>query len=831
MHSLWQDIRFGARLLLRNPGFTAVAVLSLALGIGANTAIFQLLNTVRLKTLPVSAPQELAEIRVQNTDGMRGSFSTRYNAVTNPIWEELKNRQQGFAGIFAWGTGSFNLSQGGEVRPAKALWVSGDFFNVLRVPPLLGRVFNASDDQRGCNAPGVVISHGFWQREYGGDANVVGRKITLANRPFEIIGVTPASFYGLEVGRTFDLAVPICADAVISGANSNLDNGTSWWLMVAGRLKPGWSMQQATSDLQTISPGLFEKTLPANYPTINVKNYLGFKFEAVPAGSGYSALREDYERPLWLLLAIAGLVLLVACANLANLLLARASAREREMAVRQAVGASRGRLVRQLLSESLLLAVVGAALGGAIAQTLSKVLVSFLTTTRDSVFLDLAPDWRVLGFAAAAGVATCVLFGLTPALRATRIEPGAAMKASARGLTAGRERFSLRRALVVLQVALSLVLVAGAVLFSRSLNNLATVGTGFQQEGILIARANFRRLNIAADRRLEFRNDISARLKAIPGVQSVADTNLLPLSGNSWSNNVWVDGGDGQRRLDTDFSRVSSEYFKTLNTPLLAGRDFGAQDGVNTPKVAIVNQSFARKLFDGANPVGSRFRVEATPDTPETVYEIVGLVPDTKYDDLREDLGPLAFLSGAQESDPSPSGQFIIRSSLPPDQITAAVKQVLAEINPSITITFQNFQTMISESLLRERLMATLSGFFGLLALLLASIGLYGILSYNVTTRTKEIGIRMALGARAGEVRGLVLREALLLILIGVAVGVPAVFASTRFASTLLFQLTPTDPVSLGVAALLLVAVGLVAGYVPARRATRVDPLVALRDE
>jgi putative ABC transport system permease protein len=831
MYSFWQDLRFGARLLLRNPGFTAVAVLSLALGIGANTAIFQLLNTVRLKTLPVDAPQELAEVRIKDMDGARGSFSTRYNGVTNPIWEELRNRQQGFAGIFAWGTGSFNLSQGGEARPAKALWVSGDFFNVLRVPPVLGRVFTASDDQRGCNAPGVVISHAFWQREYGGDAGIIGRKITLANRPFEIIGVTPASFYGLEVGRTFDLALPICADAVVNAANNSLDSGTTWWLMVTGRLKPGWSLQQATSDLQTISPGLFAKTMPANYPAVNVNTYLGFKFEAVPAGSGYSALREDYERPLWLLLAIAGLVLLVACANLANLLLARASAREREMAVRQAVGASRGRLVRQLLIESLLLAIVGAVLGGVIAQTLSKVLVSFLTTTRDSVFLDLAPDWRVLGFAAAAGVATCVLFGLTPALRATRIEPGAAMKASARGLTAGRERFSLRRALVVLQVALSLVLVAGAVLFSRSLNKLTTMDAGFQQDGILIARANFGRLNLAPERRLEFRHEISTRLKAIPGVQSVADTNVVPLSGNSWNNSVWLDGGDGQRRLDTEFSQVSSEYFKTLNTPLLAGRDFGAQDGVNSPKVAIVNQSFVRKLFDGANPVGRRFRIEATPDTPETVYEIVGLVPDTKYDDLRADLGPLAFLASAQDADPSPNGQFLIRSTLPPDQITAGVKRVLTEINPSISVTFQNFKTMISESLLRERLIATLSGFFGLLALLLASIGLYGILSYNVTTRTKEIGIRMALGARAGEVRTLVLREALLLVLIGVAVGVPAVFASTRFASTLLFQLTPTDPLSLGVAAILLVVVGMVAGYIPARRATKVDPLVALRDE
>ena len=831
MKTIWQDLRYGVRVLLKNPGFTLVAVLSLALGIGANTAIFQLLNAVRLKSLPVKAPQELAKVRIEDMTGARGNFASTYDPVTNPVWEQIRDRQQSFSGIAAWGSQRFNLAEGGEVRTARGLWVSGEFFNVLGVPAVKGRVFNAADDTRGCGNPGVVISNSFWQREYGGDAAALGRKITLANHSFEIIGITPASFFGLEVGQSFDLALPVCAEPLIAGKNTQLDSGTSWWLMVTGRLKPGVSLERATNELRIMSPSIFEATVAANYPQASVDKYKKFRLQAIAGGAGYSQLRENYVRPLWLLLAIAGLVLLIACANLANLLLARASSREREMAVRQAVGASRGRLVRQLLVESLLLAVVGAALGAVLAQGLSQFLVTFISTTNDKVFLDLAPDWRLLGFAALVAALTCILFGLAPALRATRIEPGAAMKTGGRGLTAGRERFSLRRALVVIQVALSLVLVAGALLFSRSLNRLINVDAGFRREGILITGAGFGRLNIAPERRPAFKREMFDRLKAIPGVESIAETNLIPLSGNSTSNNVWLDGTNREPNLDTSFSWVGPDYFKTLRTPLLAGREITERDTENAAKVAIVNETFARKLLNGANPVGHRFWIEATPNTPETVYEIVGLVRDTKYGDLREEFGPIAFLAIDQAPRPGAGTQFLIRSNLPQPEITAAVKNVLGEINPGINITFYGFKNMIEESLLRDRLMATLSGFFGVLALLLASIGLYGILSYGVVNRTREIGIRMALGAQRREVLTLILREAVLLVLIGVGVGLPIVFAVTRFASTMLFGLTATDPFSLGVAGLVLFVVAVIAGYLPARRATKVDPLVALHYE
>jgi putative ABC transport system permease protein len=823
-----QDLRFGVRMLLKNKSFTAVAVLSLALGIGANTAIFQLLDAVRLRLLPVKAPLELAEVHLADTKGMRGGLG-RPTQVTNPIWEQIRDRQQAFSGIFAWGTNTINLAPGGEVRPARLLYVSGGFFNTLGVPPARGRVLTTADDSPGCGAPGLVISHAFWQSEYGGDPNVIGRKLTLADHPLEIIGVTPANFFGMEVGRSFDLALPICAVPIVRG-NDRLLSGIIWWLTVTGRLKPGWSVEQATTQMETISPGLFEAALPANYPPASVKDYLGSKLIAVPAGSGVSQLREKYEQPLWLLLAIAGLVLLIACANLANLLLARASAREREIAVRQALGASRGRLVRQLLVESLLLATVGAALGAGAAQALSRLLVAFLSTTADPVFLDLTPDWRVLGFAVGLAVFTCLLFGLAPAIRVTRMEPGVVMKAGGRGLTASRERFSLRRALVVAQVALSLVLVAGALLFSRSLSKLQTVDTGFRQEGVISARVIFQQLNLPPDRYPAFKDELLDRIRAIPGVEAAAVVHEIPL--DDWGGaNVWMDSADARTGKHTNLSRIGPDYFKTLQIALLAGRDFDARDRVGTPKVAIVNEAFARRFLDGASPVGHRFWVEATPGDPDTPYEIVGLVRDTKYEDLREEFTPIAYYAAAQDADAGPGAPLMIRSRLPHDETVAAVKRVLNEINPGITVSFQEFKTMIEATILRERLMATLSGFFGLLALLLACIGLYGILSYGVANRTNEIGIRMALGAQRRDVSWLILREALWLVIAGVAVGLPIILAVTRVAATLLFGLTPTDPVSLFLAALLMLAVAMLAGYLPARRATRVDPLVALRYE
>jgi len=826
------DLRFGLRMLLKSPAFTAVAVLSLALGIGANTAIFQLLNAVRLKNLPVQNAEQLAQVqmRLSDVDLTRGSKSSRYPIVTNPLWEQIRSQQQGFSGIAAWGNANFNLAQGGEVRPARGLWVSGDFFNVLGVQPQLGRLLTQADDQRGCSAAGLVISYPFWQREFGGAQDVVGRKLTLSDRQFEILGVTRSDFFGLEVGKSFDVALPICADAIVNGKNNRLDSGVNWWLMITGRLKPGWTREQASAQLTSISSSLFQQTLPANYPTVSVNDYLNSKLEVVDGAAGYSSLRDEYERPLWLLLAIAGLVLLITCANLANLLLARASTREREIAVRQAVGASRVRIMRQLLMETLLLAFIGTVLGAVLAQALSKYLVASIGTSRDIVFLNVTPDFRVIAFAAGVATLTCIFFGLTPAIRATRVNPGMAMKVAGRGLTAGRERFSLRRALVVVQVALSLVLVASALLFSRSLNKLLTLDAGFNQENLLVARVGFNRLKVVPERRIAFRQDLLDKIKAVPGVEDATEMDTLPLTGGGRGNNVWLEGKTIEDKVGCSFNRVGVDYFKTLQVPIVSGRSFGNGEALNAPKAVIINATLARILHE-PNPIGRRLVVEATPTEPETAYEIVGVARDAKFEDLREEPIHMCYLASQQDPEPGSGRQFLIRSGIPPAELTASVNRSLMEVNPGLDVNFLGFRSMVQESLLRERLMATLSGLFGALALLLASIGLYGLLSYGVASRTNEIGIRMALGAGTRNVLSLILREAFLLVLVGVAVGVPIVLFVARFASTLLFELSPTDPLTLAAASLVLLVVALLAGYLPARRATKVDPLVALRDE
>jgi predicted permease len=832
MQTLWQDLRYGARMLWKNPGFTLIAVFTLALGVGANTAIFQLLNAVRLRSLPVHKPEELAEARIADAPNRWGNFSGRSTELTNPLWEKIRERQQAFSGVFAWGTATFDLSPRGEQRFTEdGLWVSGDFFNVLGVRPALGRVFTQADDQRGCGSPGVVISHAFWQRAFGGDASVPGKKITLNGHPFEIIGVTPAGFFGVEVGRSFDVAVPICADALINSEGNRLDRRSVWWLSVMGRLKPGWTLQQATAHLNSISAGIFQDTVHPGYTAETAEKYRGYKLEALSAVSGVSSLRLQYNNRLGLLLAIAGLVLLIACANLANLMLARANARQREIVVRLALGATRARLVRLLLIESLLLATLGAGVGAWGAEYLSRYVVSLISTEIQPLFVALEMDWRVFGFTAGVAILTCILFGLTPAVRATRATPAEVMKSGGRGLTADREGVSLRRVLVVSQVALSLVLMVGALLFTRSLFNLMTLDTGFTQNGVLQADINLAPLKLPVERRYAVKRELLDRLRTMPGVEAAAFASNVPIGGNVWYDAIFVNTARGVEKGVASFNRISPDYFKTLDIQLIAGRDFGDGDTTAAPKVAIVNESFARRYLDGASPLGRTFRIEVEPGRPDHTYEIVALAHDTKYDDLRAEFKPIIYLPASQQERQGSYEQILLRSNLPIASLMTAVRQALGAANPGIAFHFHVFKTQIRESLMRERLMATLSGFFGALAALLGAIGLYGVLSYTVASRTHEIGIRQAFGATRVDIVKMIMSEATILLLAGLTVGTALALAAAKTASAMLYGLQPHDPTTFLMAATLLAVVAAVASYLPAYRASRVDPMVALRTE
>ena len=824
---IWSDLRYGARLLRMNPGFAVVAILSLALGIGANTTIFQLLDAVRLRTLPVKAPQQLATVRIVNSPHCCvGDHYSSNAALTDGLWNLLRDQQQAFSEIAAWAPARHNLGQGGEARYAYTLMVSGDFFHVLGVQPLLGRLISSADDYRGCGAQGAVLSYPFWQRQFGGRPEVLGSKLTLNGHPFQIIGVAPASFYGVEVGQKFDVAIAICSEPVFSTKGSLMDSPVSWWIATVGRLKPGWTLQRASAQLDAISPGIFAATVPGEYDAIQKKDYLSFHLGAEPAATGFSGLRRDYEDPLWLLLALSGLVLLIACANLANLMLARASVRQREMALRLTLGASRSRLIRQLLAESLLLAALGTLAGALLAQILSPVLVAFLSTQQNRIFVELTPDWRVLGFAAALAILTCILFGLIPAIQASRTEPGAVMKASGRGATAGRDRFLFRRALVVSQVALSLVLLIGAFLFVRTFRNLLALNAGFQQDHILIADYDFSPLKLPRDSQMAYKRELITRMQAVAGVSSAAETLIVPMSHTGWDDNI--DIPNGAQREDVTFNRISAGYFRTMETPLLAGRDFNQTDTPKAPRIAIVNEAFARKYFGRASPLGRIFHDAGKPDQ---TYQVVGLVKDTKYYELREDPVAIVFVSFTQANGPGENSTLMIRSDEPLLPLISSIKHAAKDMNPALVLNFSVLKTQIREGLLRERLMATLSGFFGVLATILAMVGLYGVISYMVIRRRNEIGVRMALGANRSNILLMVLREAAILLGLGLVVGTGLALAAGTAAASMLYGLKPRDPLTLGAAVAGMTVVALVASLLPAQRAATVHPMAALREE
>jgi len=827
LESLWHDLRYGARVLRRNPTFALVTVLTLAFGTGANTAIFQLIEAVNLRTLPVAQPQQLVELKILNaTHGRTGSFQGSRPSFSNVVWERIRGEQQAFSGMLAWTTTTWDLAASGESRPVQGLLVSGDYFATLGVPALVGRVLTSADDRAGCGASAAVISDAFWRREYGGNPSAVGGTVVLDGHAVEIVGVTPPSFFGTEVGRSFDVALPLCSEAVLNPARHRLTRPDYWFLGVFGRLKSGVTREQAAAQLRAISAGIFRETTPPNYAPDTAKDYQTFEIGTLPASNGYSSLRANYADSLIVLLVLTALVLLIACANLANLMLARATAREREIAVRLAIGASRLRIVRQMVSESLLIAVLGAGAGLLIAQWFSRALVAFLNGDSTRVFVDVSLNGRVFAFTAAVAASAAVAFGLVPAIRGTRTSPNTTIKASSRSVTDGR--FGLRRLLVVAQVALSLTMVVGALLFVRTLWKLTHVDPGFRTDGVVVVSVDYRKAAVAAAAQGAFERQIIERLRALPGVAGAAHVDGPPLAGSFWNQHIVV--GAVEQQGNVNFNAVTGGYFGVMRSPLLAGRDFDDHDTPESPLVAVVSDTFARQYFP-RGAVGQTFQIAYDPGVARPPIRIVGVVKDTKYTDLREPFTPVVFMDAGQQKDFQGASSFVVRATTALPAVTAAATRALLDLNGSIVVQYQTMDAIVAGTLVRDRLMATLSGFFGALAVLIAAIGLYGVMAYTVARRKVEIAIRMALGADRRAVVGMIVREALLLLVAGAAAGLAAAVTGARMATALLYGLEPSDLSTMAASVALLAFITLAASCIPAWRATRVAPTVALREE
>jgi len=708
IETLLQDVRYGLRILGRTPVITAVAILSLALGIGANTAIFTMMDAVMLRLLPVRNPQELVQVRIRAPKSgteMNGYF-------TNPLWEQLRDRQDVFSNAFAWSETRFDLAQGGAVQYANGLWASGGTFETLGLRPVAGRLLSAADDQRGC--PGAaVISYAFWQDRYGGAGGAIGSNLSLDGHLFPIIGVAPRGFYGLTAGTKFDVAIPICAVAIF-GRGSRLDGRSTWWLEIMGRLKPETVPQQVKARLEVLSQQVLAAAVPADWEKTEQQEFLQRVLVGVPTPTGPSYLRQHMERPLYVLMAVVGLVLLIACANIASLMLARGMAREKEMATRRALGATRTRLIRQLLTECILLSSAGALLGMLFARWGNAVLLRYISTGGQTVFFDLSLNLRVLSFTAAVAVLTGILFGVLPAFRSTRVLLTSAMKGRWAVKSDTRMRFRPGKWMVASQIALSLVLLVSAGLFLRSMVKLATLDAGFDRNDVLLVNTNLKGAKVAPERRLEIYDEIEALLQKLPGAISVGRSWRTPVTGYEWNEYVSVDSPSAPKGDDSlvYFNYVSPGYFVTLHTPLLAGRDFQASDSQTAPGVAVVNEVVARKFFPDTNPVGKTFRVGSGNKEPGRTFQVIGLVKDSKYESLREATFPQAFFPISQMPGNDDSEYFEIRTATRPESLSAAVQNGVARVNKGISLEFGTLAKQIDDSLVQDRLLATLSAFF-----------------------------------------------------------------------------------------------------------------------
>ena len=835
------DLKFAFRQLLKNPGFTAVAVLTLALGIGANTAIFSVINTLLLRSLPVKNPEELVLVTSLGRTGPGYTFSY-------PLYEKLRDGGRSLSGLFATG-GVFKRRMvasglgGKDTEFIHAEEVTGNFFAVLGVQATLGRTFTADDDRVGNPQAVAVISYNFWQRRFGADPAVVGKTIRFEDAPLTIIGVTPPDFFGFEVGANPDLWWPMQMIPQVEKGDwgQRLKNAGSSWLRMMGRLSAGGNRRQAQTELDVIYQRYlaeFASTRQSKWTGEMLRAIVERKLELQPGNTGWTRLRQQFRQPLFILTAVVGVVLAIACANVASLLLARAAARQREFSMRTALGAGRLRLMRQVITESVLLAVLGGVLGLFFAQGGTRVILAFMRLQENPVSFNVAPDTRVLLFTTAAALFSGLLFGLAPALRSSRIDLASALKGTAGSVAGNASMQRLNQALVVVQVALSLVLLVGAGLFVRTLEKLKGLDAGFNRENVVLFDLDFTR-KLDPTRCAALYNELLARLEALPGVRAASFSTFYLLSGGSWMQRVIAEGYTPSPGEDIycHGMKVSPRFFETMGTPVLSGRDFGPQDEPpvgspksNSPRTALINQTLARRYFGNANPLGRHFHFG---DKLEPNYEIIGVVKDVKYRSLRDPAPPTFYLSSFQEPGDSDEGMtFTVRTAGTAGVLAGSIRSVLNEVDQTVQMRdLRMMNDVINGSIHRERVLAQLGGFFSVLALALACLGLYGVLSLAVVQRTREIGVRVALGARRTDLCSLVIGKGLKLVLCGSVIGLVGALAASRLVSSLLYGISANDPLTFAGVSLLLVFVAVLASWLPAHRATKVDPMQALRYE
>jgi predicted permease len=839
------DFKYALRTLRRSPGYMAVAAMTLALGIGANTAIFSLLDQILLRRLPVKNPQQLVLLTMR---GHHYGSNWGGNAISHPMFRDFQAHNDVFSGMFCRFRDPVSLTFAGQSERVNAELVSGTYFSVLGVNTILGRAFTPEDDRVPLGHPLAMLTYDYWKRRFGGDPGIVGKNLIVNGHNVTVLGVVQPGFDGVELGYSTKVFIPIMMqDWIVVGNRKMLTDRRMRWVNAFGRLKPGVSITQAKASLEPFMHSMLEMEVKEaafrHASAYDREQFLKSWMDVLPGSQGRSYTRRELSTPLWVLMATTGVVLLIACANLANLLLARATGRQKEIAVRLAIGASRGRIISQLLTETLSLAGLGGIAGLAIAFSADKALLRiYLPADSTDLNISTLPDFRILVFTLGVTVLTGIVFGLVPAFQTTRPDVGRVLKDEA-GAVVGGGHTGLRKTLVVAQVALSLLLLIGAGLFLRSLKNLSNLGPGFPVERLVGFNIDPSLGGYIPERSKIYYQQLTNALSSVPGVESVGLASMRILENDEWDSSMTVEGytpAKPEDRAEPYMNQISPGYFATLGVPIVAGRDFrmtddheikkGPEDDDWTPTTVMINEKFAKKFFPGRNPLGLHLGFGSDPGTRMDM-EIIGIVKDIKYTNLRDEVPEQAYV-------PYMGSHFLgsmtvyIRTAVDPNLLMPAVRQKVRELDPNLPIYgLRTTETQINNSLVTERMIASLSTVFGFLATMLAVIGLYGVMSYTVAQRTREIGIRMALGAEQGKVVWMVMREVLRLIGIGVVAGIPAALALTRVVESQLFGLTGHDPRTLGISTVALTVVACAAGYIPALRASRLDPMKALRYE